>query len=259
MHDFLDILAKDARRTVESGYYETLCRTFEYELSSLKDKINKCEGNPVIAEIKLSSPSIKSIRRDLDVVDTASAIHKGGAVGISILTEPKNFMGSLRNFQKVREVTSIPLLMKDFIISQNQIDAAFRIGADAILLIQALFDRGYCDSCLDEMIEYAHSHGIEVLLEAHTENEFQRATYFDADLLGINNRDLRTLTVDLHVTEDILKKQNCPNRIIVSESGIEFPRHIHFLRNAGAKAFLVGTAVMSAHNVKEKVRELVEA
>ena len=96
------------------------------------------------------------------------------------------------------------------------------------------------------MIEYAHSHRLEVLLEAHNEDEFQKAITTDADLIGINNRDLRTFTVDLNVTQEILKKNvNC-NRIIVSESGIESPEDLRLLRNAGAHAFLVGTAVMSA-------------
>lgn len=261
MHDLLDTLAQDAKRTVESGYYNAgaIASASKHEMCSLKENILRCERNPIIAEIKTSSPSRTIIRRDVDAVDIASAMKRGGAVGISVLTEPKHFKGSLHSFKHVREDESIPLLMKDFIISQIQIDVAHKIGADAILLIQALFDRNYCDSDLDEMIAYAHLYDMEVLLEAHTEDEFQRAVRSNADLIGINNRDLKTLTVDLHVTEEILKKHGTYNRIIVSESGIESPTHIRLLRNAGAKVFLVGTAVMSSDNVKEKVRELVEA
>lgn len=149
--------------------------------------------------------------------------------------------------------------MKDFIISQVQVDAAHRIGASAILLIHALFERKYCAISLDEMIKYAHSYDIEVLLEAHTEDEFQRAVTSDADLIGINNRDLRTLTVDLRVTENILRKHGQNDHVIVSESGIESAKDVRFLRSAGAKALLVGSSVMTAQNIEEKVRELVEA
>ncbi|MCJ7632023.1 indole-3-glycerol-phosphate synthase, partial [Candidatus Bathyarchaeota archaeon] len=166
---------------------------------------------------------------------------------------------SLENFFRIRESINAPLLMKDFVVSSVQIDAASRFGADAILLIQALFDRNYCDRGLNEMIEYAHSHRLEVLLEAHNEDEFRKAITTDADLIGINNRDLRTFAIDLNVTQEILKKNVICDRIIVSESGIESPEDLCFLRNAGAHAFLVGTAVMSANNIEEKVRELTEA
>jgi len=259
--DFLDTLAEAAKRTVESGYYqaEATKQTNKYRGYGLKENIVNCKKNPIIAEIKLSSPSRNIVRRDVDVVDIASAMKRGGAIGLSVVTEPKHFEGSLRNLKLVRENISIPILMKDFIISQLQVDAAYKIGAPAILLIQALFDRNYCDSNLDEMIEYAHSYNMEVLLEAHTEDEFERAVSSDSDLIGINNRDLKTLNVDLHITQEILKKHSHQNRIIVSESGIESASHVRFLRGAGARAFLVGTTVMSARNMEEKVKELVEA
>ncbi len=261
MHDLLDTLAQDAKRTVKSGYYnaEGIASISKHERCSLRKNILRCERNPIIAEIKTSSPSRAIIRRDIDAVYVATDMKKGGAVGISVLTEPKHFKGSLQDFKQVREDRSIPLLMKDFIISQIQIDMAYKMGADVILLIQALFDRNYCDSDLDEMIAYAQSHNLEVLLEAHTEDEFKRAVCSNAEFIGINNRDLKTLTVDLHVTEEILKKNGTHNRTIISESGIESPAHIRLLRNAGAKAFLVGTAVMTSDNIEEKVRQLVEA
>ena len=257
MSDFLDILAKEAKRTVESGYYKI--GATKHRECSLKENIVKCKKIPVIAEIKLSSPSRNIVNDEVDVMNVASAMKRGGGIGISILTEPKHFNGSLHDFKAIRNNLSIPLLMKDFIIDQVQIEAASEIGANAILFIQALFDRSYCDISLDEMIAYAHSNNIEVLLEAHTEDEFQRSIMSDADLIGINNRDLKTLAVDLRTTEQILMKHNNPGKMIVSESGIKSPEQIRFLKKAGAKAFLVGTAVMSAQNIEDKVKELVEA
>ena len=214
MRDFLDVLAQDSKRTVEDGYYQIgVSRTIEDKRYSFRKTILRCERNPVITEVKLASPSRNTIRENIDVVDVASAMLRGGAVGISVLTEPNHFKGSLENFLRIRESINAPLLMKDFVVSRVQIDAASRFGADAILLIQALFDRNYCDSSLNEMIEYAHSHRLEVLLEAHNEDEFRKAITTDADLIGINNRDLRTFAVDLNVTQEILKKNvNCrPN------------------------------------------------
>lgn len=257
MSDFLDILAQDAKKTVESGYYQV--KTLNHQRSRLTDKIITDQGNPIIAEIKLSSPSHPIVNRKIDVSEVASSMMRGGAVGISVVTEPKHFKGSLDNFKLIREKVSLPLLMKDFIISPVQIDAASKLGADVILLIQALFDRNYCDADIDELISYAHSSHLEILLETHTEEEYEKAVDSDADLVGINNRDLKTLTVDLRTTEKILRKHTYDKRIIVSESGIVTSPHIRYLRNSGANAFLVGTAVMKSSNIEGKIRELREA
>jgi indole-3-glycerol phosphate synthase len=256
MNDILDTLAKDAKETVESGYYKI--NPIENYDCSFKKNIIESEKTPIITEIKISSPS-KSGSKKINILNTANAMSRGGAIGISVLTEPKHFKGSLNHFKIVREATSIPLLMKDFIVSKIQIETASNLGANAILLIQALFDRNYCDKNREVMIEYAHSKNIEVLLETHTEDEFQRALESDADLIGINNRDLRTLKVNLNTTKKILDKYPDLNETIVSESGIEKQSDIISLRHSGAKAFLVGTAVVAASNVENKVRELVEA
>ncbi len=120
---------------------------------------------------------------------------KGGAAGISVLAEPKHFKGSLNNLAEVRKAVKLPILMKDIIVSTEQIEAASNIGADAVLLIQALFDRGYCETSLRNMIAYAPTQKrLEVLLETHNDAEFKIAAASDADLLGINNRDLGTFT-----------------------------------------------------------------
>jgi indole-3-glycerol phosphate synthase len=122
-----------------------------------------------------------------------------------------------------------------------------------------MFENGYCETGVEEMVDYAHSLGLEVLLEAHSEHEFRNAVSSKADLIGINNRDLKTLHVDLTVTERLLRKYSTLPRLIVSESGISSPNHVRWLKALGVQAFLVGSAVMSAPNVEEKVRSLVEA
>jgi indole-3-glycerol phosphate synthase len=148
--------------------------------------------------------------------------------------------------------------MKDIILSPLQLEAASKAGANAVLLIQALFDRGYSEKGLEEMIDLAHERGLEVLLETHTESEFCSAIETDADLVGINNRNLATLKVDLTITKKILEKISSKGKIIISESGINTPADIHLLHESGACAFLVGSAIMLTDNVEEKVKELVK-
>jgi len=256
--DYLDILAQDVKRAVADGYYNTR-RLSVSSFRSLREAIEGCRKTPIVSEIKLASPSSHSIREGLQVGEAASAMERGGAVGISVITEPKHFKGSLKFLIEARRRTRLPVLMKDIIMSPAQIETASSIGADAILLIQALFDRGYSESGLLDMIDLAHSRKVEVLLETHTNEEFQTALRTDADMIGINNRDLSTLTVDIHVTERILKLNDPGKHIVVSESGIEKQRDVQFLKRCGAKAFLIGSALMSASNIEEKVREFVEA
>jgi indole-3-glycerol phosphate synthase len=186
-------------------------------------------------------------------------MERGGAAGISVLTEPVHFGGSLSYLAKTRPTVNLPILMKDIIVSPIQLEAAKRGGANAVLLIQALFDRGYCDSDVATMIKEAHKLNLEVLLEVHTKEEFNRAQKTSADLVGINNRDLATLTVDLNVTRNILQDEIKEGRIVVSESGINSVADVRFLRKCGAKAFLVGSAVMLADDVEAKVKEFTQA
>jgi len=261
MADFLDILARDSQATCGGGYYQAVPtdpRPWRSR-ASLKDSIARGGRNAIITEIKRASPSKGTIRKEMDVMECASAMERGGAAGISVLTEPVHFGGSLRDLMLVRGSVSIPVLMKDIIVDRVQLDAASRLGADAALLIKAVFDRGYADCSLEDMIAHAHAWGMEVLLETHTGREFRDAVALDADIVGINNRDLRTLRVDLQTTVEILTGCGGGVSTVVSESGIGSQADVRLLRGAGAKAFLVGTSVMLAEDVEAKVRELAEA
>ena len=186
-------------------------------------------------------------------------MERGGAIGVSVLTEPKHFNGSQKNLIETRKAVKLPILMKDIIVSRTQLEAASRIGANAALLIQALFDRGHCECSLEEMIAKAHSENLEVLLETHSEDEFRSAVSSDADIVGINNRDLGTLKVNLSVTKRILEKNAVNGKLVVSESGIKTPEDIRFLTACGAKAFLIGSAIMLADDIEKKVEEFVTA
>jgi indole-3-glycerol phosphate synthase len=258
MADFLDVLAQSAKATINSGYYEALEAAAPSHIS-LKKAILKTKNAPVITEIKAASPSAGTIRKNVNASSIAESMEKGGAVGLSVLTEPKHFYGSLRSLVEARKAVKLPILMKDIILSHVQLEAASKAGASAVLLIEALFERGYCECSIHEMIARAHSEGLEVLLETHTSEEFRSAVKTHADLVGINNRNLATLNVDLEVTKRILERNDAEGKIVVSESGINTPDDLRFLRGCGAHAFLIGSAIMLADDVEMKVKEFVSA
>lgn len=258
MVDFLDFIIQDIKRTINEGYYYVQSSKGGIK-RSLKDSIIKCNKVPIIAEIKPASPKNGILRKGMNLEEIAIAIKRGGAIGISVLTESKHFRGSLKILSMVREIVDLPILMKDFIINPIQIEAADKIGADAILLIKSIFDRKFSEISLNKMIEMAKSKNIEVLLEVHNEAEFLSSLQTKADMIGINNRDLRTLDVNLEVTKRVLSKISNKGRIVVSESGISNPSDVKTLRSFGVHAFLIGTAIMTANDVEAKVHEFVEA
>ena len=257
MNDILDKIAKQAQHTISSGYYESQSRR-EKKTFSLGGSIEHCRGNAVITEIKTKSPSNGQLVEKVDIVHVAKEMVINGSVGISVLTEPKYFNGELNNLRKVRESIYNPILMKDFIINTVQLSAAEKNGADAILLIKALFNRGYSEYSLDEMISQAHKKGLEVLLETHTLDEFNESMDSKADLIGINNRDLGSMNVSLKTTEEIMKKARNITKPVVSESGIKGIQDIIYLRSHRVNAFLVGTTLMRSNNLGKTVKELVQ-
>jgi indole-3-glycerol phosphate synthase len=258
MADFLDTLAQNAMERIKNGYYDVVAQVPTVSVS-LKRKILESEHVPIIAEIKAASPSAGIIRKNVNAKNIAVAMENGGATGISVLTEPKHFGGSLASLAEARRAVKLPLLMKDIVLSSIQLKAASKTGANAVLLIEALFERGYCECDVRDMVAQAQSMGLEVLLETHSEGEFSSALSINADLVGINNRDLKTLKVDLETTKRILSKFDPEVGVIVSESGIKTPADIHFLRECGVHAFLIGSSIMMAGNVEKKVKEFVMA
>jgi indole-3-glycerol phosphate synthase len=262
MPDYLDLLVKDTQFCIHSGYYDN--NLVEEDLISneysLKKSILECKTIPIISEIKFSSPTEGSIRKreNNSVEKIAKYMEEGGAVGISILTAQRHFRGNVKFISTIRKQVKIPILMKDIVISLTQIRCGSKIGANAILFIQTLFERNYCESTLEDMINHAHSKGLEVFLEVHTEEEFMKALETNADIIGINNRNLKTLKVDLEITKGILARHIVKNKVIVSESGISYPEEILELRKYGVNAFLIGTAIMKSSNIKKRVNELVK-
>ena len=256
MKDMLQKLAENSQRAINDGVYDITYKNTKSE-KNLIEQIKNNKHASLITEIKFSSPSLGNIREISDPVSIAKQMVDGGAVGLSVLTQPYLFDGSPEYFTKIRKQVQVPLLMKDIVVDKLQIDAAEKLGADVILLIQAIFDNKFA-SDIDEFISHAHKKNLLVLLESHTKKEFSNSSKTRADILGINNRNLDTLEIDLDTTQSIIKN-NDEKRIIISESGIESVKDIQFLHKCGAGAFLVGSTIMKSKDIKGLVKELVLA
>lgn len=207
----------------------------------------------LIAEVKKASPSVGLIDPDFDPIRQAGRYIDGGASCLSILTDEKYFQGSLGYLSKISEFSPIPLLRKDFTIHETQIHEAVIAGADAILLIVAALD----DDLLRRLHDEAKSFQLDVLVEVHDLPEMERALELGADLIGINNRNLKTFEVDMSTTEK-LADEAPDDVILVSESGIKTHEDALRALNAGANALLIGETLMRADDPSRSIEGFLE-
>jgi len=254
--EFLSRLAASAREAVAMGRYEV--DRHPSPRRSLRRAIAATNFLPIIAEVKYRSPAEGPIRRAEGAAGMARLYARGGAVAISVLTEEKHFEGRLGFVPNVKDAVGIPVLMKDIFLDPVQIDAAERIGADAVLLIAGLFTRALSAASLQEMIAHSHSRGLEVLLETHTAEEYLMAGQTEADLVGINNRNLDTLEVSLDTSYRLLGSY--PRvKPVVCESGIKTRKEAVSLIKAGANALLIGSTLMRSRDPTKSIRRLAGA
>ncbi|HEY7507834.1 MAG TPA: indole-3-glycerol-phosphate synthase [Nitrososphaera sp.] len=256
--DTIERLVENSYKAIDDGAYG-MKRSVSHDALSVKKAILACLHAPLITEVKFSSPSRGQIRTFGTPAEIAIAMQEAGAVALSVLTQPYMFDGSLGNLLAVRRAVSIPLLMKDIVVSEVQIDAAKQAGADCILLIKAVFDRDLAESGIEKLHEYALRKELNVLVEAHTEQEYADCLSANYELVGINNRNLSDLKVDVKNTERLIRSKGKGRSVVISESGIAKPADIQYLRSVGADAFLVGTSIMETDDIGAKVRELYGA
>ena len=254
----LDTLADVSRQRVTEDKKKISYFTLRAEAEALpKDRAGifrnalAGEGLHFITEVKKASPSKGLIAPDFPYVPIAKQYEAAGASAISVLTEPKYFLGSDAYLQEIRQNVQIPLLRKDFTVDEYQVVQAKVLGADSVLLLCAILS----DSQLQEYRLLAESLGLDALVEAHDEQEVERALRSGARVVGVNNRNLKDFTVDIHNSMN-LRQLVPPEILFVAESGIRTRQQTAELEQAGVNGVLIGETLMRSGNMKAKLAEL---
>lgn len=217
-----------------------------------KETISKPRQISLIAEIKQASPSQGVIRQNFNLEEIARFYQEAGVQAISVLTEEDFFSGNPAYLNEVKNIVSVPVLRKDFILESYQVYESRYFGADAILLIADLLTKDK----LVELMQVADSLGLDYLVEVHDEKELKKVLGLKVPIIGINNRSLRTLEIDFKTTEKLFTL--IPKDIVVVvESGIKNSQDVLFLKILGASSVLIGTAFMEAEDIKSKVEEVM--
>lgn len=254
----LDLIVADKRieitqrkKLFPSSYWES-SPLFERQSNSLVKSLSGSNSG-IIAEHKRRSPSKQNINSSLSVTDVAGGYEKAGACGMSVLTDGKYFGGSLNDLNLARSVTSFPVLRKEFIIDEYQIIEAKAHGADAILLIAGILNR----TEIFQLSNAAKGFGLEVLLEVHNLKELKKSVMPSLDIIGVNNRNLKTFEVSLN-TSRVLIEEIPDDFVKISESGISEVTAIKDLRSHGYQGFLVGENFMKTDNPGEAAHKFIK-
>ncbi|CAM4007576.1 indole-3-glycerol phosphate synthase TrpC [Mesobacillus thioparans] len=218
---------------------------------SLVKALKEANNVAIVSEFKRASPSKGDINLSLDPARQAKLYAKAGAAAISVLTDEKGFKGSFTDLKKVREAVDLPVLCKDFIVDQIQIDLAISAGADVILLIASALPL----EKLTELYDYASEKGLECLVEIHDETDLEKALHIKAQIIGINNRDLKTFEVNLENTEKLGPLVKKAGAFLISESGLKTKEDIVRAAAAGASGVLIGETFMTSADLLETFRE----
>jgi len=211
-------------------------------------------GTSLVAEHKRRSPSAGTIREGASCADVVRAYERGGAAAVSVLTEEAHFGGSLEDLSAARAATDLPLLRKDFTIDPYQLYEAKAAGADAVLLVVGAMETNE----LARLYREAHALDLDAIVEIHDEDELERALEVDADVLGINNRNLEDFSVDIQRTFDLLSDVPA-GKVVVSESGIQTREQIDELELVGVDAVLIGETLMRSPDPEAAVRDLTRS
>ncbi len=209
-------------------------------------------GIKLIAEVKKASPSKGVIREDFQPLELARSFVQAGASAISVLTENKFFQGHLDYLSRIADIVKVPLLRKDFVVDEYQLVETRAAGADAVLLLASVLSVDQ----LRYFIDFSRSYGLDTLVEVHTEEELEKALAAEAEIIGINNRNLKTFKVDIKNTGKIISGIPA-GKVIVSESGIFTREDMVYLQSLGVQAALIGEAIMREPHVEMKIKELL--
>jgi len=256
--DFLKTMASHKLEllTAKKAYYENLIKNMKptgirrYEI--FKKAVSRPGQMNLIAEVKKASPSAGLIREDFNAVKIADIYIKNKAAAVSVLTEEKYFLGKFSYLEQVSENCPVPVLMKDFIVHEYQIYEGLFYGASAVLLIVAMLS----DDQLKDFLYVAQTLGLDALVEVHDEDEIDRAILAGAEIIGVNNRDLQTLAVDINTCLTLIPR--IPKGfVIVAESGLKTHEDIRRVQEAGAHAVLIGETFMRSPDIGTKIKEVM--
>ncbi len=251
-HKLVEVRNRKKELSVQEICDRTKCLEKPKDFFAALKKKNDAVEISLICEIKKASPSQGLIREDFNHIKIAKDYEEAGATCLSILTDEKYFQGKNEYLQEVRAISNLPILRKDFIVDTYQIYEAKMLGADCILLIVAMLD----DAKLQELEQCAFDAGLSVLVEVHDEAELQRAAKLKSKLLGINNRNLKTMKVDLQ-TSLMLSEQVPLDYVLISESGIKDALDVELLQQAGINCFLIGEHFMRQKDIVRAVRDIL--
>lgn len=243
---------KERERELSLDELENLIADGNFSTKDVKKFLKSSENEPIriIAEVKKASPSKGVIKEIFNHLEIAKEYNTFGANAISILTEPLLFLGNLEYLKEIRDITDIPLLRKDFILTKYQIAEALVYGADFILLIAASLEQ----ELLNELYTYARGLDLEVLVEVHDKEDLEKALKSGATIIGINHRNLKTFEMDMKLCETLIPLIP-KDKIIVAESGVSDIEVIKRLHSVGADAFLIGEHFMRVPSIKEELKK----
>ncbi len=251
-HKLLEVRNRKKILSVQEICAKIKCLEKPKDFFAALQKKEQNSETALICEIKKASPSHGLIRENFDHLAIAESYSEAGAACLSILTDERYFQGKNEYLQEVANISKLPILRKDFMIDTYQIHEAKMLGASCILLIVAMID----DAKLAELERCAFDLGLSVLVEVHSEEELQRASRLKSKLLGVNNRNLKTLKVDLQTSLN-LAAQVPSDYVLVSESGIKDKLDIELLKQAGFNSFLIGEHFMRQKNIIKAVRDIL--
>jgi indole-3-glycerol phosphate synthase len=256
--DFLKTIARHKLEmlTAKKSYYENLIKNMKPAQGRRSEVFKKAISQKgqinLIAEVKKASPSAGVIREDFSAVKIARIYIKNKAAAISVLTEDKYFLGKFSYLAQISKKFEVPVLMKDFIVHEFQIYEGLYYGASAVLLIVAL----QSEKKLKGLIKLSHQLGLDCLVEAHDEAQVERAVLAGAEIIGVNNRNLQNLKVDLNICLNLIPR--IPKGIVIAaESGLKTHEDIQRVEEAGAHAVLIGETFMRSPDIGAKIKELM--
>ena len=260
MSTILDTIVQDKKRELAEAQIKTPLKTLQARVANLppvRDFAGALTAAPqkslrIIAEVKKASPSKGIICQQFDPVAIARAYRDGGAAAVSVLTEKNYFQGSLEYLPAIKDAIPLPVLRKDFIFDPYQVYESRAHGADAILLIAVMLT----EELLAELVELSRALSLFQLVEVHDRQDLHKALAAGVEIIGINNRNLKTFDTDIRTTVELLPEIP-EDKIVVSESGISSRHELKQLADAGVDAFLIGETLMKEQNPGSKLRELI--